>query len=85
MVKRICALVLLVLMLLTLVACESSPKGTTSQYIEKNDEVVTLVINFDERTITAGDFPFSVTAVDSNGNVIGGTPQKKRGGLPVYL
>lgn len=77
MVKRICALVLLVLMLLTLVACESSPKGTTSQYIEKNDEVVTLVINFDERTITAGDFPFSVTAVDSNGNVIGGTPQKK--------
>lgn len=64
-------------MLLALTACQRSPKGTTWQHITKDDEVLTLVIDFDAKTITAGDFPFSITAVDSNGNIIGDAPQKE--------
>ena len=76
--KQKIAIVLLVLMLLTLAACQRSPRGTTYQFIQKNDETVSLVINFDEKTIEAKDWPGSVTAYDSNGNVIGGTPQKEK-------
>ena len=75
--KRKIAVVLLAVMLLTLAACERAPKGTTRQHIMKDDEVVTLVINFDQQTITAGGDLVIITAVDNNGTVIGGTPQKE--------
>ena len=75
--KRKIAIALLVVMLLTLAACERAPKGTTRQHIMKDDEVVTLVINFDQQTITAGGDLVIITAVDNNGTVIGGTPQKE--------
>ena len=75
--KRKIAIVLLAVMLLTLAACERAPKGTTWQHIMKDDEVVTLVINFDQQTITAGGDLVIITAVDNNGTVIGGTPQKE--------
>ena len=75
--KRKIAIVLLAVMLLTLVACQRAPKGTTWQHIMKDDEVVTLVINFDQQTITAGGDLVIITAVDNNGTVIGGTPQKE--------
>ena len=75
--KRKIAIVLLAVMLLTLAACERAPKGTTWQHIMKDDEVVTLVINFDQQTITAGGDLVIITAVDNNGTVVGGTPQKE--------
>ena len=65
-------------MLLTLAACQRAPKGTTYQVIQKNDEIVSLVIDFDEKTIAAGEGIVSVTAYDSNGNAIGSTPQKEK-------
>lgn len=71
--KRIFAWILLAAMLVTLTACQQAPKGTAWQHIMKDDEVVTLEINFDKQTITAGDFPVYGAAVDSNGNVIGNT------------
>ena len=75
--KRKIAIALLAVMLLTLAACGRAPKGITWQHVMKDDEVVTLVINFDQQTITAGGDMVAITEVDNNGTVIGGTPQNE--------
>ena len=67
--KRMIAIVLLAVTVLTLAACQQAPEGTISRYITKDGETVTLLINFDEKTITASD--------DRYGNVIGDASQKK--------
>lgn len=76
--KRMIAIVLLAVTVLTLAACQQAPEGTTSRYITKDGETVTLLINFDEKTITAVDDVFYITAVGNNGEIIGDTPTEDR-------
>ena len=72
--KRKIAVVLIFVMLLTLTACQRAPKGTDQMFISIDGKAISLVINFDELTITASDALVTVTGVDGSGNVIGTTP-----------
>ena len=68
--KRKIAVVLLLVMLLMLTACQQAPKGTTWQPITKNGEVMSLSINFDDHTITASEGMHSAAAVGSDGEML---------------
>ena len=50
--KRIFALILIAVMLLTLSACSTGPKGTEFQTVEHNGNIVILTFDYDEKTIT---------------------------------
>ena len=53
--KRTVALLLLVVMVITLSACSTGPRGTEIQTVEHNGNIVMLTFNYDERTITASN------------------------------
>lgn len=53
--KRTVALILLVVMVITLSACSTGPRGTEIQTVEHNGNIVMLTFNYDERTITASN------------------------------
>ena len=53
--KRTVALLLLAVMLVTLSACSTGPKGTEIQTVEHNGNIVMLTFNYDEKTITASN------------------------------
>lgn len=59
--KRIFALILIAVMLLTLSACSTGPRGTETQVTGKNGQPVILSFNYDEKTITAGGEMFTIT------------------------
>ena len=69
--KRKIAVVLLVVMLLSLVACAATPRGTETLSIMKNGEVVHLVFYYDEQMITAGSEMFPIIIYDTNGEPVG--------------
>lgn len=58
--KRTVALLLLVVMVITLSACSTGPRGIETQVVGKNGEPVILTFNYDEKTITAGGDMFTV-------------------------
>ena len=76
--KRKIAFVLLFVMLLTLTACQRAPKGTDQKFISINGKAISLVINFDELTITVSDALGSGAGIDGSGNAIGTAPQESR-------
>ena len=53
--KRTVALLLLVVMVITLSACSTSPRGTALQAVEHNGNNVMLTFDYDEKTITASN------------------------------
>ena len=53
--KRTVALLLLVVMVITLSACSTGPRGTEFQTVEHNGNVVMLTFDYDEKTITASN------------------------------
>ena len=76
--KRKIAFVLLFVMLLTLTACQRAPKGTDQKFISINGEAISLVINFDELTITVSDALGTGAGIDGSGNAIGTTPHESK-------
>ena len=66
--KRTVALLLLVVMVITLSACSTSPRGTEVQMIEDNGNIVMLTFNYDEKTISAGSSLFTV--YDPDGELV---------------
>ena len=63
--KRKTAIVLLIVMLLMLTACQREPKGTAWQHIVKDDEMTGLTIDFDNKTITASKNMVTIIVDDS--------------------
>ncbi len=53
--KRIVALLLIVVMAVSLIACSTSPRGTALQTVEHNGNNVMLTFDYDEKTITASN------------------------------
>ena len=80
--KRKIAIVFILVMLVLLTACGRAPKGTDWRPISIDGEAVSLVINFDEQTITVGGELITITAYGSNGDVIGPTAPEKE--LDIY-
>lgn len=68
--KRKIAALLLLVMLLMLTACKSSPKGTDFQTVQKNGEPLYVTYYYEDQIIRVRDQPFSGAAYDSNGNLI---------------
>ena len=52
--KRTVALLLLVVMVITLSACSTGPKGPEFQTVEHNGNIVILTFDYDEKTISVG-------------------------------
>ena len=77
MLKRIIAVILLAVTVLTLVACQQAPEGFTWRHIYENGEVVALLINFDTQTITVSDDKHSAIAVGSDGTLLESTSAEK--------
>ena len=75
--KKTLAILLALVMVLTLAACQQAPEGTTWEHIEKDGEVIGLEINFDEQTITAGGIIGGVIAEGSSGEILQPTSPKK--------
>ena len=59
--KRIFALILVAVMLLTLSACSTGPRGTETQAVLKDDELVFLFFDYDKKIITASREMFTIT------------------------
>ena len=53
--KRTVALLLLVVMVITLSACSTGPRGTEFQTVEHNGNIVILTFDYDEKTISASN------------------------------
>lgn len=66
--KRTVALLLLVVMVITLSACSTGPRGTALQAVEHNGNNVMLTFDYDEKTISAGSSLFTV--YDPDGELV---------------
>ena len=80
--KRMIAIVLLIVMLLVLTGCNCAPKGRETELIVTSGDIVSVIFDYDAQTITAGGDLGTVTVVDSNGNNIVDTPPEEE--LDIY-